>query len=133
MIEAQHSAESLAASHCSGCPGRSAIQLDQLVVETLVVPLPVVVLGELMERPVQRVLAEEDHAIQALFLDGANEPLGVGIAVGRPHRALNGLNPGVGKDALEVTAELRVPVMDEKASRGGNRRTRPSDSVRLDS
>ena len=77
------------------------------------VPLPMVVLGEIMQCPSQRRLAEEDHATQAFLLDGAHEPLGVGVAIRRSGRTLNCLNSGVGKDALEVLTELRVSIVDE--------------------
>jgi hypothetical protein len=49
---------------------------DQPVAETLVVSLAVIMQNELVNPFAQRSLTEEDHALQAGFLDAAYESLG---------------------------------------------------------
>ncbi len=45
----------------------------------LVIPLPVIMSGELASRLPKRPFPEEDHAVQALILDRPDEPLRVGV------------------------------------------------------
>ncbi len=82
-IEAQHPAEPLEALDWSDRRFVAAIRLDQSVVEPLVIPLRVVMSGEISGRLLERPLAEEDHSVEALILDRSDEPLGVGVGLGR--------------------------------------------------
>ncbi len=56
---------------------------DDCVAEALVRAFERVVLKKLANRPVEGSLAKHDHSIEALLLDRADEPLGVGVAVRR--------------------------------------------------
>ena len=49
------------------------------MVEPLVIPFVVVVRDELADGATQRALADQDHALEAGFLDGAHEALRVGV------------------------------------------------------
>ena len=68
MVVPQHPAESFAASNSAGTPP-DAFWLDDRVVESLMVPLDVVMGKVLANRTPQRLLAEEDHPVEALGLD----------------------------------------------------------------
>lgn len=83
---------------------------DELVPESLVRPLLVVVRHELVHSPAKRSLANEDHAVEALGLDAQNEPPSERVHVrspvaGRHHGDACGLQRG-----LEGSSELRVPI-----------------------
>ena len=86
MVEAQHPAGALGAFDDArwgfGANGR----LDQPIIDSLMIPLPVIVSGVLASRLSQRPLAEEDHSIETLILDRPNEPLGVRVQIGRTRR-----------------------------------------------
>ncbi len=68
MVVAQHPAKSFAASNRSGTRS-NRFGLDECVGESSVVPLGVVVRDVLPNRAAQRVLAEENHRVEALRFD----------------------------------------------------------------
>ena len=86
MIEAKHPTESFHTSNFAVVRILAAIRLDQSVVEPLVVPLGVVMSGELPRRFPKRSFSEEDHPIEAFVLDRPDETLGAGVQVGRTVR-----------------------------------------------
>ena len=51
------------------------------VVLALVRPLVVIMFEIIVERALERRFAEADEAVEAFFLDRANEPLGKGVEV----------------------------------------------------
>ena len=53
------------------------------MVEPLVIPFVVVVRDELADGATPRALADQDHALEAGFLDGAHEARRVGVQVRR--------------------------------------------------
>jgi hypothetical protein len=56
--------------------------LDDPVLPTLVIPLPMIMSEELSGGLLQRLLAEEDHPMQAFVLDRPHEPLDVRGQIG---------------------------------------------------
>src|SRR5262249_38704395 len=56
---------------------------DQFVRQALVMPIPVVMLDVLSNRPPEVAFAERDHPVEAFLFDGAHEPVRVGIRIGR--------------------------------------------------
>ena len=66
-----------------------------LVLNPLMIPLPVIVLDVLRDRPTQMALPERDHTVQALLFDRSHEPLRVGVGIGRPIRRLHDADPGL--------------------------------------
>ena len=83
MVETKHPAEPLGAFDDArwgfGANGR----LDQPIIDPLMIPLPVIVSGVLASGLSQRSFAEKDHSIKTLILDRPDEPLRVGVQVGR--------------------------------------------------
>ena len=55
----------------------------QAIVEPLVIPFVVVVRDELADGATQRALADQDHALEAGFLDGAHEARRLGLVAAR--------------------------------------------------
>src|SRR5262245_14672486 len=86
---------------------------DQLIVESLMVPLAVIVRHKLINNVAQTSLPEENHPVQTLFADRAHEPLRVGIGIRRLNRRLHDAHAGVFDDALESLHPLRVPATDQ--------------------
>ena len=68
MIETQHPAEPLKAFNCTGGRFCTIIGLDQPIVDSLVIPLPVVMSDVLASRLTQRLFTEEDHPVETLVL-----------------------------------------------------------------
>jgi hypothetical protein len=75
MVETKHFAETLEALDWADGGFVAAIRRDQSVLEPLMVPLHVVMSGELPCRLPERSLSEEDHPIEAFVRDGPHRPL----------------------------------------------------------
>ncbi len=76
------------ALNCTIHVGLVARLLNQLVVETLVIALKVVMLRVFFHDFPKVVLAQRDDLIETLGSDGENESLRVGIQVGAARREL---------------------------------------------
>ena len=61
--------------------GINFLGYDQPVTETLVVSFQMIMPHKFGNPFAQRILAEPDHAIQAGFLDAADESFGIGIGM----------------------------------------------------
>ena len=57
--------------------------MQELVVESLVVSLTMVMLDVLVDDEAHMPLAERDDAMEALFFDRPDEPLGIGVVKSR--------------------------------------------------
>ena len=68
--------------------------MQELVVESLVVSLAMVVFYVLVDETTQMPLAERDHACETLLFDRPDEPLGIGVEIGTLRRQPNRLNTG---------------------------------------
>ena len=68
--------------------------MQELVVESLVVSLAMVVFYVLVDETTQMPLAERDHACETLLFDRPDEPLDIGVEIGTLRRQPNRLNTG---------------------------------------
>ena len=84
------------------------------MVEPLVIPFVVVVRDELAAGATQQALADQDHALEAGVLDGADEALRVGVQGRRAGGASDGGDIGRGERVAPGRPEERVAVMDEE-------------------
>ena len=75
---------------------------DELVRETLMMALAVIMSDEVLNGCPQRLLAEEDQAIQA-----------VGVPIGGSRWQLDGLHPSIGNHVPELLGEQRVTVVNQ--------------------
>ncbi len=114
MVEAQHPTEALGAFDGARYGFGAVPRLDQLIIDPLVIPLPMIVSGILASRLSQRPFAEEDHSIETLILDRSDESLGVGVQVGRAVRQTYDFDAGILQEIPERDGELGVPVEDEE-------------------
>ena len=74
------------------------------VLESLIVPLAVVVLDVLPREEGQAARTEWDHSTETFFFDRPHEPFGVRVEIGTPRRQQNGLDPA----ACQMSATARV-------------------------
>ncbi len=98
MVEIEESAEAFAPLHVGGRTSRPWRVLQKPVVESLMVPLAVVVLDVLSREEAQVALTERNHAIETFLFDRPNEPFGVGVEIGTLRRQPNGLDPAARQD-----------------------------------
>ena len=82
VVVAQHPTETFPALKQAGGAPDFSTRFDQPVVESLMIPLSVKVSQELGSGLPQRLLPEEDHPVQALFLQAAQESLEMRIQNG---------------------------------------------------
>ena len=76
--------------------------MQELVIESLVVSLAMVVFYVLVDETTQMPLAERDHACETLLFDRPDEPVG-GEFVGIRHRSIFGSRePGVPREVVAM-------------------------------
>lgn len=99
------------------------LALDQFVVQSLMIPLAMIVSDKFPDSPPVMVLAKRDHAVQTFLFDRSDEPFGVGVGIGRPDLRQAWANPsrcghgnpridptdGGGKSQLGLDAHPRCP------------------------
>ena len=78
--------------------------------QTLVIPLVVIVRREGAERPAQVSLTENDDPVEAFLFDRPDEAFGVRVAIRRAVRRQYDTNPCLGQGLAERAAPLRVSV-----------------------
>ena len=103
MIVAQEPAEPGATADV-GVRWSERLRRNQPIVESLVIPVAVVVSHELAERPAQVGLAEEHEAVQTFFLNRSDEVFRMRVAVWRAVRRLDDADPGVRQRLAERPA-----------------------------
>ena len=97
-------------------PGVVARTLDQLVRESLVIPLAMIVRREFVEGPTKMPFAERSDAIQTLLRDGAHEPLRLRVAVRRTWWCPGHTNAHRLEQPLDRTTPLRIAIADQRSA-----------------
>jgi hypothetical protein len=92
---------------------RETFRHNESIMNTLVIPFPVVVGDEFGERSAQVGFPKDDDLIQAFLLDGPDESLRVCVAVGRVKRRLYHADATVGQGPAEHRAPFGVPIADK--------------------
>ena len=82
VIVVQHAAQALTTLDLSRASEVAGFWTDELVSQPLMVALVVIMSNEVLNGLPQRLLAEEDHAIQAGLLDAAYKSLRIGADLG---------------------------------------------------
>ena len=91
-VVTQHSAKASATNDAPSGRAFRGTGVDQAAAQALVMSLFVVMSQILPERPAEVILAERDHAVQALPADREHEALGISVGQGRrmhPVRSLS--------------------------------------------
>ena len=94
-VETKQSTQPLDAFDCAEGRSRTIIALDQSVVEPLVIPLRVVMSGEISGRLLERPFPEEDQSVETLVFDRPDKSFGVGIGLGRRMHPIQTLSSDV--------------------------------------
>ena len=89
--------------------------MQELVVESLVVSLAMVVVSVLVDETTQMPLAERDHACETLLFDRPDEPLGIGVEIGTLRRQPNRLNTGALQDLAKDPRIEGIAVVNQMA------------------
>ena len=89
--------------------------MQELVVESLVVSLAMVVFYVLVDETTQMPLAERDHACETLLFDRPDEPLGIGVEIGTLRRQPNRLNTGALQDPAKDPRIEGIAVVNQRA------------------
>ena len=89
--------------------------MQELVVESLVVSLAMVVFYVLVDETTQMPLAERDHACETLLCDRPDEPLGIGVEIGTLRRQPNRLNTGALQDLAKDPRIEGIAVVNQMA------------------
>ena|SRR5437879_3205147 len=82
IIVVQQSAQPLAAPDRSRATGVRLFLHDEPVAQPLVVPLAMIMHNKFVDGLPQTAFSEQDHPLQAGFLDGSDKARGVGIEIG---------------------------------------------------
>ena len=96
-------------------PSRRWWSLQELVVESLVVSLAMVVFYVLVDETTQMPLAERDHACETHLFDRPDEPLGIGVEIGTLRRQPNRLNTGALQDLAKDPRIEGIAVVNQMA------------------
>src|SRR6266542_3189747 len=115
MIVAEQATKALPPHHGTCVATNGPLLRDQVVGETLMLPLGMIVSEVLVDHVRQRGFAQHHHALQSFLLDGAHKPLAMGIQIGTPGRQDEGVHPAVLKEGIKRLRELRVSVVDQIA------------------
>ena len=89
--------------------------MQELVIESLVVSLAMVVFYVLVDETTQMPLAERDHACETLLFDRPDEPLGIGVGIGTLRRQPNRLNTGALQDLAKDPRIEGIAVVNQMA------------------
>ena len=89
--------------------------MQELVVESLVGSLAMVVFSVLVDETTQMPLAERDHACETLLFDRPDEPLGIGVEIGTLRRQPNRLNTGALQDLAKDPRIEGIAVVNQMA------------------
>jgi hypothetical protein len=81
MIIIEQPSEAAAASNRPSTISETDLREKEPITDALMVSLAVVMSNELSNRDPQRILSEQNHALQTALLDAADEALGVAIQV----------------------------------------------------
>ena len=107
--------ETLVSTHSTDTPFRT-LAVNQFVVQSLMIPLAMIMGDKFRDSPSMMALAERNQAVQTFLFDRADEPFGVGVGIGRPIRCLDDANPRVLQARPHRLTPLGIPVADQHAT-----------------
>jgi len=112
IVVTQEPAEAFTAFDLAPITCHLPVTLDDLASCPLVIALAVIMLDVVPDSPFKRGDAKEDHAVQALVLDGSDEPLSLGGAVRSLCLTAYGTDSGFSDHVDEGVAVLAITVDD---------------------
>lgn len=79
IIVTQHAAEAFATLDLTNLPTNFGARIDDSILQSLMITFKVVVSDELLQSPLQRSSAEEDHSVETLGFQGSHAAFDLGI------------------------------------------------------
>ena len=111
MVEIEQSAQTLPPLNVGGQAHRRWRSLQELVVESLVVSLAMVVVDVLAHEETHVPFAEGDDATETLLVNRADEPLGIRVEIGTLRRETDRLDTPALEDLAKDPRVERVAVV----------------------
>src|SRR5262249_40411584 len=111
MIVAEQSTKALPPHDWTCLATNCPLPRDQLVVETLMIALRMIMDQILLDRIRQGALPQHDHLLEGLLFDGAHEPFAVGIEIGTARGQDDGFYSTVLEQAIKRLGEFGIPVV----------------------
>ena len=84
IIIVQQPTKAFSPYHLTRLTTHSSLRHDESVVETLMIPLGVIMGEVVVDRMIQSAFTHHNHPFQGLFLDGAHEPFTVRVQIRAP-------------------------------------------------
>ncbi len=91
------------------------LRVENTIAKALMVPLVVIKFHELVDGSAQRVLAKEDHAIQAGFRDAAHKTLRVSVQIGGSGRQPDGFHTLLFQKVTKLRGEDSIAIHNQIA------------------
>ena len=113
VIVVQHAAQALTTLDLSRASKVAGFSTDELVPQSLMIALTVIMSNEVLYGCPQRLLAEEDHAIQTGLLDAAHKSFRDSIQIWRSRGQLHRLHSSFGYHAQKLSGEQWVAVVNQ--------------------
>ena len=89
--------------------------INQSIVESLVIPLPMVVFNKFGEGASEMGLAQRHYPIEALVLDRPHEPLGIRVRIRRSKRGPHNVHARIAQQLSHVLAPLGITITNQHA------------------
>ena len=115
MVILQQSSKPLTRQHATVVDGRVCDGHDQLIAQALMIAFAMIVLDELGDGSPERRFTEENHPVQAGFLDRPNEALRVCVEIRGTGRQTDDLNTCCEECLAERLCEQWIPMVAQEA------------------
>src|SRR5262245_61021640 len=102
VIIAEHSAQTSPLSHSSSSRPNCFRRNDESVVQSLMVPLHMIMGNEMPNSVPERIFTKENHLLQTTFFDRLDKTFRIRIQIRRSRRQFDGLDAGIRKDAQKL-------------------------------
>ena len=86
--------------------------VDQVVVQSLMIPLMMIVFDEFPNRPSEVPLADRNHPIETFLFDRSDESFRVRIRIRRPQRRLHDADPRIGEQLSDLLTPFAVAIAE---------------------
>src|SRR5262252_8770025 len=97
-IIVEHSAQTSPRSHSSGSRSNCFGRNDESVVQSLMVPLHMIMGNEMSNSVPERIFTKENQLLETTFFDRPDKPFRIRIQIRRSRQQFGGLDAGICKD-----------------------------------
>ena len=115
IIIVEQSAKAFSPDHMTRMTTHGLLPYEELVVETLMIALGMIMSQILVDHIMERSFAKHEYAIEGFLLDRAHEPFAVGVQIRTAGRQADRFHPTILEQGIKRLRELRVPVVDQIA------------------